>query len=418
MTGPTDAAANRFRDAVIASPALQARLGACDRPESFEAEARAVAAELGLPICNAAALQAGPMSLAEWPGPGWLPVRSIATDDAPAFDWAWFGDRRLTDPFYADSVRQIASRPLSRTLRIRTDMDVLVAGAARQATLAPTGLIFHMSRCGSTLAAQMLAAVPHHIVVAEAEPIDAVVRWAETAAVPVAARASALRAIVAAFGRDPTGTARRYFLKLDAWHILSLPLYRAAFPDVPWLFLYRDPEEVMVSQMRMPGTHFGGGVAGLVPPDNGTPFTPEGFGARILARLLSAAADHHPIGGGMLVDYATLLACMTHAIPGHFGFVPDAAERDAMAAAALRDAKAPDRDFAADGSAKRAAVTPAIRAAVATAGAAPCKTGSIARGGCPWLTRCTTAPTPSTAPLRRARPHWSVGRSGHPTQRS
>jgi hypothetical protein len=36
----------------------------------------------------------------------------------------------------------------------------------------PDGFVFHMSRCGSTLVAQMLAVVPDHVVVSEAEPLD------------------------------------------------------------------------------------------------------------------------------------------------------------------------------------------------------------------------------------------------------
>src|SRR5438874_313448 len=42
--------------------------------------------------------------------------------------------------------------------------------------LRPSGLIFHMSRCGSTLVSQMLAALPANIVVSEAPPIDAIVQ--------------------------------------------------------------------------------------------------------------------------------------------------------------------------------------------------------------------------------------------------
>ncbi|MFL9839744.1 hypothetical protein ABS767_02105 [Sphingomonas sp. ST-64] len=354
----------RFRDAVLASPEMQAQLGAIDRPDRFEDEARAVATELGLIVPDRSASYGTPIERDHWPDRGWLPARSIATAGALAFDWAWFGERRLTEPFYADSVRHMASRPFSHAFRVRTGLDALVAGAAREATLAPAGLIFHMSRCGSTLAAQMLAAVPHHIVVAEAEPIDAVVQWAATPGIPVDRQVAALRAIVAAFGRDRGGSARRYFLKLDAWHILSLPLYRAAFPNVPWVFLYRDPEEVMVSQMRLAGTHFAGGVPGIAALEDGTPFSREGYGAQVLGRLLCAALEHYDRRDGLLINYNALVARMADVIPAHFGFAPNEQERAAMSAAALRDAKAPDRRFAADGSTKRAAVNAAIRAAV------------------------------------------------------
>lgn len=369
-----------FRRAVIASPALQARLGAIEMPDLFEAESAAVAAELGIiPLSESRAgggghdpaglshPRQGSVELNRWPGIGWLPARSIPAGGAPAFDWAWFGDHALTEPFYEDAVRRMAARPFSQAFRTRTTLDALVAGAAAEATLAPQGLIFHMSRCGSTLAAQMLAAVPDHVVISEAGPIDAVVQWAAASDAPIEIQITALRAIVAAFGRNRSGSARRLFLKLDAWHVLALPLFRAAFPDVPWVFLYREPEEVMVSQVRMPGMHFAAG--GMLPAELGVDpaaaFSIEEHGASVLAQLLRAAAAHHPSGGGMLVDYTDLPAAMDAAIPAHFGFVPDADERAAMAAAKSRDAKSPDARFKADSQSKRAAVTPAIAAAVA-----------------------------------------------------
>ena len=43
------------------------------------------------------------------------------------------------------------------------------------------------------------------------------------------------------------------FVKLDSWHTLALPLFRRAFPSVPWVFLYRDPVEVPVSQLEAAG---------------------------------------------------------------------------------------------------------------------------------------------------------------------
>ncbi|WP_447727343.1 hypothetical protein [Sphingomonas koreensis] len=374
-------ATEQFRDAVIGNPALQRRLGVIEMPDLFEAEMAAAAAELGIALTPAAIIastmapdplglsrfQPAPVELDRWPETGWLPARSVATGGAPAFDWAWFGDRPLSEPFYEDTVRRIASRPLSLTFRTRTGLDTLIAGAAEEDTIPPHGFIFHMSRCGSTLAAQVLAAVPDHVVVSEPEPLDAVIQWVTTSGAPFDLQVTALRAIVAALGRNRTGSLRRYFLKLDAWHVLSFPLFRAAFPDTPWVFLYRDPEEVMVSHLRMPGLHFaGGGMMSLgLDSDPGANFSLEEHGARVLAQTLRAAAQYHALGGGMLVDYSGLPEALDAAIPGHFGFIPDAGERAAMAAAKSRDAKAPDRAFSPDSQDKRAGVTPIVADVVA-----------------------------------------------------
>ena len=46
----------------------------------------------------------------------------------------------------------------------------------RSAGLAPSLFLFHVSRCGSTLISQMLAALPQNVVISEAGPMDAILR--------------------------------------------------------------------------------------------------------------------------------------------------------------------------------------------------------------------------------------------------
>jgi len=305
------------------------------------------------------------VKLDAWPQIGWLPVRAVPGQDGPGFDWAWFGDRPLSEPLFEDSVNRMALRPLSRLFRTRTNLNALIAGAAQEETLVPDGLVFHMSRCGSTLVAQMLAAVPHHIVASEAAPIDAMFQWATQSGVSFDEQVIALRAVVAALGRNRSGSSRRFFLKLDAWNVIGLPLFRAAFPSTPWIFLYRAPEEVMVSHMGMPGVHFAGGVMpGVSTWGADGVFSIEDQGASILARYLGAAVEHFSVGGGLLVNYADLRPAMESRIPQHFGFDPDPEERAAMAAATRRHSKAPDQTYTDDTERKRAAVTPEIAAAV------------------------------------------------------
>ncbi len=59
-----------------------------------------------------------------------------------------------------------------------------------------------------------------------------------------------LRGMLSALGQRRNGDEKKFFVKFDSWHTINLPLIRRAFPDVPWIFLYRDPLEVMVSQLR------------------------------------------------------------------------------------------------------------------------------------------------------------------------
>jgi hypothetical protein len=380
---PTDAcpgALARFRSLVAEQPALQERLGAIAVPDEFVAEAIAAAADLDIALDEAAvraSLRISPIDVAgfmapssstanSWPPLGWLPARSARTGAEPAFDWIWFGAAPLTAPFHYDEVRRMGFRPFGLMTRVRTDLAALVRGAESETTLPPDGFIFHMSRCGSTLAAQVLAAVPHHIVMSEPEPVDAVVRWAVTSGAPQADQIAALRAVVAALGRNRDGTSTRYFLKLDSWHAFALPLFRAAFPDTPWLFLHREPAEVLVSLRRQPGIQSapGGLPAALIGFDPAAATSLEDYAGRLFAAMFDRVLATLEGGGGMVIHYPDLVEAMARAIPAHFGFVPGPREALAMAAATTRDAKTPEIDFASDTFAKRAQISPAIAAAV------------------------------------------------------
>ncbi|HEX4848136.1 MAG TPA: hypothetical protein VFV30_08325 [Novosphingobium sp.] len=364
---------------LLERPDLQDQLGAILAADAFAAEALAVAAEHGV-ACDAEALRAvlrpdplglgrfaaAPVALDGWPPPGWLPTRSVPTGDAPAFDWLWFGSRRLDAPFFEDEVRRASALPLNWLLRIRTGLRDLVKGAPAEPEPPLSGLVFHLSRCGSTLLAQMLGALPGHTVSSEPEPLDAVLRWTAAARPDPAESSAAIRAMVAALGR-PRHPAPRHFIKLEVWHTLFLPQLRAAFPAVNWVYLHRDPAEVLVSLAAQPSMHILPGALdpALLGIDPAQAEGPDDHAAMVLHAAMRAVIDHWPLGGGLAVDYPEIPAAATGAIAAHFGLELDSAARARMAAAAQRDAKAPERPFAADRAAKQAEATDSIRRAAA-----------------------------------------------------
>lgn len=369
----------QFRGAVLASPELQLRLGQHVLPDVYVADCLAIAADAGIALSAEAVhtqippdragthgLSAATVILQHWPMAGWLPARASSGADGPLIDWVWFGDEQPTAPSYEESVRIHGSRPFNLMFRTRTTFDGLVGGAEREELRAPTGLIFHMSRCGSTLAARMLAAVPHHWVVPEPQPLDAVIQWVSSLGARPEQQVRAVRAIVGALGRSRTGTFSRYFVKLDSWHVLSLPLLRAAFPQVPWIFLHRDPVEVVSSLMTAPGLQVvpGGLPRPVLHIVDGELLSREDYAARVLARFCVAARQHWPLGGGLLVDYNDLPAAMFGPVPCHFGFMPDSAERAAMEATAGMDAKRPYSAFVPDSQRKRDGASPTLLAGV------------------------------------------------------
>jgi len=370
----------------LADPALQDRLAAITDHELFVAEACATAVRHGInvaPESIAAASRPDPLGIARWngaaatglpwPGAAWRPGGIGAAEGELVLDWLHFGGAPLAAPFFEEDLRYARTRPFNRFTHYRMPLAALAEQAP--ATLAaPDGLIFHMSRCGSTLVAQMLAALRDTVVVSEARPLDQIVQLAhERADAPLALRAGLLRAMVGALAGAPANEGGRYFVKLDSWHTLALPLFRAAFPDTPWIFLYRDPVEVLVSHMRMRGMQT---VPGAMPPgfygfaeDPAMPI--EEHCARVLARVCGAVLDHEALGGGMIVDYADLPGAIERRILPHFGIAPDAAERARFAAVGGRSAKSPEQSFVPDGAGKRDEASAAVREAAARFLAAP-----------------------------------------------
>ncbi|MEA2998249.1 MAG: hypothetical protein QOK17_82 [Sphingomonadales bacterium] len=367
----------RFEAALLGDPALQLALAGHERADDFAAEAARVAGKLGLALSAGeieARMGAGlpgvgrlsppPRIRARPPGGDWLPVALLPLGDGDALvDWACFAGAELTDPFFAISAMRATARPLNRLLPYATRLSALLdePGPVRE----PDGLVFHQSRCGSTLVARMLGAMTRSTSVSEPPPLDTVLQLGLAAGWSAERRAAALRAVVGAYGRRAERRGGPFFVKLDSWHTLALPLFRAALPAVPWVFLYRDPVEILVSQMRQRGAQT---VPQLMPPafyglEAGPGAPAENYCARVLGRIAAAALER--IEGGLAVNYSELPAAVAGRILPHFGVRPEPADADALAAAAERDAKDPHRTFQDDGEEKRAAASDTLKAAAA-----------------------------------------------------
>jgi hypothetical protein len=366
---------DRFRALILNDGGLQEDLHSCDDIAAFAARASDLAAENGIALTTGdlhAALQIDLIGLsrsaviplrAEPPGNGWLPIHVASFDGQPCIDWTYFGARRLTEPFFEDSIRIASMRPLNRFVKCRTLLADLPAWAEQHTGLEPGGFIFHMSRCGSTLVSQMLASDRHNLVISEASPIDKALQI-DHARSRAGGRPALLTAMIRALGRKRADTQHRYFIKLDSWHTRALPLFRRAFPSVPWVFLYRDPIEVLTSQMLQPGMQrvpdfIQPAWFGLDPEDS---IPDERYCARVLAKICEAVLQPYAEGGGLLVNYAELPQALWTRILPHFGVTCSDAERDSMAAAAQYDAKTPGIEFSRDTGEQRLRKMESLRA--------------------------------------------------------
>jgi hypothetical protein len=370
----------QFRALVERDPSLQEQLHRPDDPAVLIGLVGAAARDHGLSLDAAeveAAIAASRPGMADGRGArlpprGWLPIRARWQGREFMVDWACFGPRRLLDPFFEESVLRCLAKPFNRLFRYSTPIEALAGWLKQHPGLPPSGFIFHMSRCGSTLVSQMLATIPHNIVVSEASPIDAVVQARhDRPDLGDEQHAAWLRWMIGALGQARSGGERHVFVKLDSWHARALPLFRRAFPTVPWMFLYRDPLEILVSQLKRRGMHM---VPGLVGHDvfgfepSQSTAAPEIYCAEVLARIGDGVLRNYRPGRALLVNYNELPAALWTDVLPHFGMPCSAHDRAAMADAARYDAKSPDQRFTDDTAAKRNAASDQIRSAAARLG--------------------------------------------------
>ncbi|HEY0802856.1 MAG TPA: sulfotransferase, partial [Steroidobacteraceae bacterium] len=172
-----------------------------------------------------------------------------------------------------------------------------------------------------------------------------------------------LRAMAHSLGHARSGE-QAFYLKTDCWHIHEIDLIRDAFPQAPWIFLYRDPVDVMVSHQRVPAAWT---VPQLLNPralkleaDDWDPRQTEVYCARALALMCEAAlkaarGDER----ALLLNYSELPHATCDRVLAHFG-LPAAGILE-MQARAGQDAKAPQSRFAPDHESKQAAATQRLR---------------------------------------------------------
>ncbi len=297
---------------------------------------------------------------------GWVPIRLYRKAAQTMVDWCYLGEKRFTEPFFDDTINGCLRHPFNALFRHQTPIRKLEEWGREQPGIPPTGFIFHLSRCGSTLIAQMLAALPGHVVIAEAHPVDQALRaHLDDPGVTDDQRVSWLRSLISALGQPRAGGETRYFVKFDSWSILALPLIRRAFPDVPWLFVYRDPVEVMASHRQRPGVHL---VPGLLPPqvfgldrESVLAMPADEYGVRVLAAICGAALAGYGSGGGMLINYTQLPQAVFTTIASFIGLHCSPEEEEAMRSVTRFDVKNPAFPFAADAEAKRSRAGDALR---------------------------------------------------------
>lgn len=250
------------------------------------------------------------------------------------------------------------SRAPARIVHIDTEQ----LGAASEG--APSGVVFHVGRCGSTVLSQALKQLDDVAVYSEPLPVNELLSPATGTRSEVV---SALRHLGGAFAAH---AGRPYVFKLSSWNTLFCDVIAEAFPSTPWVFCVRDPVEVGETILRDPPPWFGGAseaaqhISRIVDPQGLSASAEESFArlyAAFCAGVLSLRAER-----GALVRYERLTAALA-GVPAHFGFQMDERAATRMRESASQYAKAPIArpvPFVSDTAAKQAGASANLRSAI------------------------------------------------------
>jgi hypothetical protein len=261
---------------------------------------------------------------------GWLPVETVLDSSGSRVKWIHAPEVEFVEPFFYQTIDAIRSARRHATKNV-TDLATLLQVGSLTPSFQPSGFIFHVSRCGSTLISNALRLQPKTRVICEGQPFHAALvpyspslfsgsraRWDEM-------RTSLVQSLFNIFGRFGSATPRNLVIKFTSWDTFAFEFIRRAWPDVPSLFVYRDPRDVIVSQLYKPSnwtrmTKFPEKVASFLSISaNQIKFsTREFYIANVIAEMCQAALDY---GGNRckFINYSDIDAEAIALIAGYFG---------------------------------------------------------------------------------------------------
>ncbi len=278
---------------------------------------------------------------------GWTPIEVYFKNFEPVMEWCDLRNVAFLEPFFEQTVAAHCLNSDSDCVRVQTNMEALAELHQINPGLEPTGFIFHMSKCGSTLASRILATLPQNLVISEATPIESFLIGAKQSNLPQEQVIKSLRLLISALGQRRFGVEKNYFIKFISWNVLDLPTIRKAFPKVPWVFIYRHPVEVMVSVLKRPtpwmrfkNTSQIVGMTGFYPNEI-EKMSSEEYCARVLTKYCQTVlqmADRDTL----LLNYLQLPEAVWSSLSKFFQVDFSADEKDQMHNLSLFYSKVPD----------------------------------------------------------------------------
>lgn len=159
-----------------------------------------------------------------------------------------------TEPFQDETISRYRQNLFNQIIQPRTSLAFAQQQSVHIPQATPAGFIFHLSRCGSTLVSGCLSELESTCVFSESPLLTELLLDNTLSA---AERKNNLRVFInlqaAAYPHRP-----QMIIKWNAWDIFHWELICSLYPQVPCLFLVRNPIEILASHQRLAGRHMAG----------------------------------------------------------------------------------------------------------------------------------------------------------------
>lgn len=196
--------------------------------------------------------------MTEHPLKNWLPYQ-LSYEEKKGWGLSWMDleDIRITAPFFDQTITACKiKRKEKYTIASCSSTGFLTSVAEDIPHLKPSAFVFHVSRCGSTLVTQAFSEEEQNIVISEAPLLDEILRAEEKdPAITLTNKKHWFKAAINLMGQFRNAKESAFIIKLDSWHLHFYEQLRAWFPDTPFFFLSRKPDEVLASHKKKAGLH-------------------------------------------------------------------------------------------------------------------------------------------------------------------
>ncbi len=190
--------------------------------------------------------------------PGLIPTNIDV--DAKKIIWTDIGKYHFYESFMHKSVNMFYRLSQNKVQTFATDFEVLLDTGITQNAIYPSGFIYHVGRCGSTLLVKALARSRAHLVLSEPGPLNQILfsfrNKAENSLDGNEDHKKIYRLLVLALLRHRVASHKHAFIKFTSYNIQFFDFIHSIFPNVPALFLTRNCAEVVDSYQKKKAGYF------------------------------------------------------------------------------------------------------------------------------------------------------------------